>query len=115
MQQMPAPIASEPAAKRLIESEPRLATASAIADTATAAIHERNVNSLVYPSTMGNEKASMPTKCMDQMPVPIAIEPPIHHDNATPRSLLRTRLARSSVTYDAKLATMTEAATTHKS
>jgi len=52
---------------------------------------------------------------MDQIPVPMAIEPPIHHDNATPRSWVRTRLARSSVTYEAKLATMTEAATIHRS
>ena len=115
MQQMPAPIASDPAARRRTESEPRLATASAIADTATAAIHESNVRNLVYPSAMGNENASMPTKCMDQMPVPMATEPPIHQDRATPRSLVRTRFARSSVTYEAKLATKMDATTTHGS
>jgi hypothetical protein len=47
---------------------------------------------------MGSENASMPTKCIDQIPVPIATEPPIHQGSAARRSATRTRLARSSAT-----------------
>jgi hypothetical protein len=53
----------------------------------------------------------MPTKCIDQTPVPITTDPPSHHMMASPRSVVRTRLARSSVTYDAKLAMSTDATT----
>lgn len=41
---------------------------------------------------IGNLKASMPRKCMDQMPIPMAAEPPKSH-NFMARSLLsETRL-----------------------
>ncbi len=57
----------------------------------------------------------MPMKCMLQMPVPIASEPASHQMRATCVSVERTRFARSSVTYDAKLAISTEVSTTHGS
>ena len=61
---------------------------------------------------MGSEKASMPTKCMHQMPVPMVSEPPTNQVMATRRSWLRTRLAKSSATYEANMAISTEAVTT---
>ena len=57
----------------------------------------------------------MPTKCMDQMPVPITREPVIHHMLLTSPFGERTRIDRSSVTNDASVAITTETATIHKS
>ena len=55
--------------------------------------------------------ASEPVRCMPQMPDPIAMEPPTHQLTATLRSVVRTRLARSSATNEAKLAINSEATT----
>ena len=40
----------------------------------------------------------MPTKCIDQMPVPITSEPAAHQVRETITSRVCTRLARSSAT-----------------
>jgi hypothetical protein len=45
---------------------------------------------------IGSENASMPTKCMDQMPAPMAKAPPSSHRRAARPWLWLTRLAMSS-------------------
>jgi len=63
---------------------------------------------------MGVWKASMPMKCMDQMPRPMAHPPPSSHS-----TLMRgvgavvTRLAMSSAVNDARMATTSETTTNH--
>ena len=41
-----------------------------------ATASETKVSAMSYRSAMGREKAIMPMKCIDQMPVPMAIAPP---------------------------------------
>ena len=53
----------------------------------------------------------MPTKCIDQMPVPSASEPPSHQLRASDRLPARTRLARSSATNEEKPAMKIDSAT----
>ena len=41
-----------------------------------ATASETKVSAMSYRSAMGSEMAIMPMKCMDQMPVPMAMAPP---------------------------------------
>ncbi|MNS84465.1 hypothetical protein D3C72_1182940 [compost metagenome] len=55
---------------------------------------------------MGRVNASMPTKCMDQMPMPMANAPPASQYFAAGSPLAAlTRLAMPSAVYDARMAT----------
>jgi len=69
-----------------------------------------------YPVGIGRRKASMPMKCVDQMPAPIDIAPPASQNHSTlrPRAAL-TREARFKATNDAFTATMTDSSTTQES
>jgi hypothetical protein len=60
---------------------------------------------------IGSEKASMPTKCIDQMPQPMATAPPVSHSLAGRWLALDTREDRLSAVYETKTATTTESAT----
>lgn len=53
----------------------------------------------------------MPTKCMAQMPVPMANAPPAIHQRAAWRGALDTRSARLSAVYEARMATRTDSRT----
>ncbi len=75
-----------------------LATPSATAEAHTAASQDRKVSPPLKPIAMGSSNACMPTKCMDQMPVPITVEPAIHQMEPTSRRELCMRRARSRVT-----------------
>lgn len=56
--------------------------------------------------SMGRLKASMPTKCMAQIPMPIANAPPDNQYRAAGRPLAaRTRFAMPNAVYDARTAT----------
>jgi hypothetical protein len=61
---------------------------------------------------MGSEKASMPMKCIDEMPQPIEIAPPVSHRRAEGMLTLRaTREDRLSAVCDTKMATAMESRT----
>ena len=60
---------------------------------------------------IGRLKASIPMKCMDQMPMPIENAPPISQSWAERPLEAVMRVARSSAVYDAKIATMIESST----
>ena len=66
------------------------------------------------PIRIGNEKPSMPTKCIDQMPVPSATEPTVHQGALMTPSVVRTRRERSSATYEANVAIKSDAATSQR-
>ena len=56
----------------------RLASHRARAEEPTAAVQDSRVKPPVNPIFMGSWKACMPRKCMDQMPVPMTMEPAAH-------------------------------------
>ncbi|MNL83014.1 hypothetical protein D3C87_2105510 [compost metagenome] len=61
---------------------------------------------------MGRRKASMPTKCMDQMPAPIATPPASSQRAAVRRGWVAdTRDAMSSAVNEARMATRMESTT----
>ena len=68
-----------------------------------------------YASEMGSENASMPMKCIDQIPPPIAIAPPPSQRRADERFAFDTRTARTSAVYETRIATITERQTSHGS
>jgi enoyl-CoA hydratase/carnithine racemase len=71
-----------------------------------------STGALVWPSaTPCSRKASMPTKCIDQMPRPIASEPPASQPFCTRPPARAVCPARSSATYDARTAITIESAT----
>jgi hypothetical protein len=53
----------------------------------------------------------MPTKCIDQMPTPMAKPPPSSQAHATRPVAARSCTASASAVYEAKIATTIEAAT----
>ena len=62
---------------------------------------------------MGSENASMPTKCMAQMPVPIASAPQASHsaERTGDPAAATTRVAMSSATNEAITAVTMDSAT----
>ncbi|KAG1467096.1 hypothetical protein G6F57_013154 [Rhizopus arrhizus] len=63
---------------------------------------------------MGRLKASMPMKCIDQMPRPMAKPPPSRHHQAAPLpGAVTVRPAIASAVYEAITATSNEIATSH--
>src|SRR5262245_4432077 len=62
---------------------------------------------------MGRLSASIPMKCMDQMPVPMETAPPASHARAAAPLEAVILEARSSAVYDANDATQTETRTSH--
>ncbi|VWB34784.1 hypothetical protein BSE24067_01518 [Burkholderia seminalis] len=57
---------------------------------------DSNVMAGSYPTGIGNAKASMPTKCIDQMPVPITQAAPTSHQCAARPWAVLMRPAMSS-------------------
>jgi hypothetical protein len=53
----------------------------------------------------------MPTKCMDQIPIPIENPPPSNQARVAQPVARRIRTASVSAVYDAKMATTRESAT----
>ena len=93
----------------------RLDTHSAMLEAATATAHEARVRLPAKPRRIGSEKPSMPTKCIAQMPVPMASEPTAHQTLSRRSSERRTRWARSSAPKAARVAMSSEVATIHGS
>lgn len=76
---MPSPISTPLTARRSRVSAPRVTAFSAKYETTIAIASDRNVSRNSQPSGIGSENASMPTKCIAQMPVLIAAAPPASH------------------------------------
>ena len=82
----------------------RLTTNSATADAKIAASSESNTVGQSYSTGTGSRNVSMPTQCIAQMPMPMAVAPPLSQSvRATPRAEV-TPPARSSAAYDAIVA-----------
>ncbi|MNI48940.1 hypothetical protein D3C73_1035310 [compost metagenome] len=61
-----------------------------------------------YPRSMGNLKASMPMKCIDHTPTPMANAPPAVHQCTARPLAVAIRPVRSSAVYEARIATQSE-------
>jgi hypothetical protein len=57
---------------------------------------------------IGRDNASIPTKCIAQMPIPIAKPPPRSQANAGQPDVERMRNASVRAVYEARIATATE-------
>src|SRR6476646_7498570 len=101
MEQMPRPIRTPPAARRGKLRELRVTASSAKPETAIAISIEPSVMAMSYDMAMGSRNASMPMKCIDQMPMPIAKAPPSSQETAAAPEEAMMRDARSSAVYDA--------------
>ena len=83
----------------------------AIAEAPIAMSSAYNAVGQSYRVGTGRPNATMPTKCIAQMPMPSAVPPKINHTiTLRPRAAV-TRAMRSSVAYDATTATSIESAT----
>src|SRR4051812_1799463 len=72
---------------------------------------EARVVGMSYARAIGSEKASMPMKCIDQMPLPIASAPPMSHNRLDGAALARAVLAeRLRAVCDTKTATAIDSA-----
>ena len=84
---------------------------SASADAAMATSTDSSTSGTSYCIGTGRSSAIMPTKCMLQMPTPMATAP-LSHQKLRPRPRARaTRSVNSRATYDASTAITDEIAT----
>ncbi len=86
-------------------------TINATSEAAIATTIDSNIRGTSYPIGTGRWKASMPTKCMLQMPRPITVAAPASQPSRVVPDSERTRPARSSAANDASIATTTERTT----
>ena len=79
MLEIPAPmITALPLSRGMVRRRP-LVICRENPDVMIAIASDTRVVGTLYASGIGNEKASMPMKCMDQMPTPMATAPiPTH-------------------------------------
>src|ERR1700678_4003264 len=108
MAEMPPPSSNAPAERWTKLIRGRLAMPKANAEVTIAMNSEVTVVGKSYESAIGSEKASMPIKCIDQMPQPIASEPPLSQSFDGTPSLRATRAERLSAVWDTKIATATD-------
>ena len=90
MAEMPAPITRPPIPSRANPRCAPLESLMATPEVTIAIARDKSVVGTSYRRGIGNEKASMPMKCMDQMPIPIANAPPRSHHRLTERSAAAT-------------------------
>src|SRR5690606_22056435 len=98
---MPRPIRNAPPINLDVGSSGRLTSHSASAEATIGSSHDSAVIQKSYPIGIGSLNASMPMKCIDQIPVPIAIAPPISQAMAVRPDADATRPAMLSAVYDA--------------
>ncbi len=108
---MPRPISTPPAASRRQLRELRVTVSKAKPETTIAISIEAMVIPMSYAIGTGRLKASMPMKCIDQMPIPMANAPPRSQDTAAAPVDAVMREARSSAVYEARAATRNESRT----
>ena len=77
MAAMPRPIRVPAPSRRLKPRRPELAIWSAKPEATMAITSEATVIGMSYAIGIGSSKASMPMKCMDQIPAPMEKAPPI--------------------------------------
>src|SRR5258708_38874575 len=82
MELMPRPIRTAPGARFRMLSELRVAVYKAKPETTIAMNIDSSVVSTSYAMGIGRLNASMPMKCMDQMPMPMAKAPPSSQEAA---------------------------------
>jgi hypothetical protein len=88
-----------------------LASAKANAEVITAMNSEAIVVGMLYARAIGSEKASMPMKCIDQTPLPIASAPPMSHSlDGTPFERA-TRADKRRAVWETRIATATDRTT----
>src|SRR6185437_1806064 len=113
MPQMPAPMMTELTASRRRDRSRRLEIASANKEVSIPMSRDARLISMLYRSGIATEKASMPMKCIDQMPMPIEAAPPSSQSIPARRSAPATRSVSLSAVYETRIATMTERCTSH--
>src|SRR5579862_7445872 len=111
MAEIPVPMTSAPAASRGKLVCRVLAIESANPELKIATSKELSVIAMSYVRGMGRENASMPMKCMAQMPVPMAREPPDSHSHEREPGARATRADRRSAVWETTMATRTERTT----
>src|SRR4030081_655696 len=94
MAEMPAPMTSDPLARRARPLFGWLGSLRAKPELKKGRHSEAMVGVRSYESGMGRDKASIPMKCIDQMPVPIDMAPPASHSCAEEPVARATRAAR---------------------
>src|SRR6202521_5749116 len=91
---------------------PRLVTYRANPDAATAIRRDRPVIGMSYDTVIGMRNESMPMKCIDQMPDPMAAAPPNNQRGSDLRPWEATTLdVKSRATKDAVIATTIDSST----
>src|SRR5690348_1639553 len=109
---MPPPMHTPATTRRRRPSVPPLIVCNAMYDETMANAIDTKVMRALYGTGIGRLNASMPTKCIDQMPTPMATAPPSSHSLcADPLPEAATRVAMSRATYDAMTATTYDSAT----
>ncbi len=93
---MAGPIQSALTAKPARLTERRLTTVKANAEATMATRTESSTSHTPYAIGRARWNASMPTKCMLQMPTPMATEPPASHARRSRPWATVNRAARSS-------------------
>src|SRR6202043_2549227 len=113
---MPTPISSPLPSSLRVLNVPSLIEYSANVEIATAIRSDSNVIGMSYDIGIGKRNASMPMKCIDQMPVPSENPPPICQYNAVLRSFdAAMGEAKASATEEEMTATTTERTTSQLS
>ena len=91
---IPAPSRTALTVSRRQSSVGSLATRSANAEIAIAIPSDVTVMGRLYVSRIGRESASMPMKCIDQIPTPMTTAPPVIQAIAAVPRAFATRDAR---------------------
>ena len=95
---MAGPIQTAPPISASGPSAGRLAMNKASADAPIATTTESSTRERPYRIGIGRWKASMPMKCMLQMPTPMATEPPASHaKRSAPRAAVILAASSSAV------------------
>ncbi len=99
MAEMPPPSSSAPAERCTKLIRGLFAILKANAEVIIAMNSEVIVVGMSYARAIGSEKASMPMKCIDQMPQPMASAPPLSQSLDGTPSLRATRAERLSAVW----------------
>src|ERR1700679_1425136 len=114
MAHTPEPISTALPASRIQLIVAKHTRQSANAESAIAIASDRAVIHGSYPIGTGRLNASIPTKCIDQMPMPMATDPPAsHHHLEDCPCAPAIRPAISRAVNEASIAISTEANTSH--
>jgi hypothetical protein len=111
MAEIPPPSNSAPSERWKMLIRGVFAIARASAEVIIAMNSEVTVVGMSYARAMGSEKASMPMKCIDQIPLPMASAPPSSHSRDSAPRVRTTRTESPRAVCETKMATATDKAT----